>query len=359
MRRLGDIVRRALLAGRNRHSRGTALRRRLGVAFPSSRMGLVTFSFVVLVLGTAVYAAALPSLVSVSPVVADASEAADSAVEAVARPVADGAATGETADDTTGSKDDQPTDDVADADGTDGGAEGSDATAALLTDGEGIPDAAMPAAASGDASAGDGTAASEDGESGTAKADSSAEQSSQGSDSDFGNNQSSTGGKDKDSATSKDDGKKTDDNAQSQSEQWAHDYVSSKMGEITALRSELDSLNQVAANEFVTNEANRDSNVSQANSFYLKVQGAFVEFRDQVLQHCPTGYPSYAGNMISMYRCVYQASDALQQGWDDSLSSAGNTSELTAKYNDMMRSEQGYLSGYSSDVANFNASFKA
>lgn len=350
MRRLGDIVRRALLA-RRRHSRGTALRRRLGVAFPSSRMGLVTFSFVVLVLGTAVYAAALPSLVSVSPVVADASEAADSAVEAVARPVADGAATGETADDTTGSKDDQPTDDVADADGTDGGAEGSDATAALLTDGEGIPDAAMPAAASGDASAGDGTAASND-----SASDASGGQPSDSSG--FDNSQSASEDKEKDPAAG-DDSKKMDDNAQSQSEQWAHDYVSSKMGEITALRSELDSLNQVAANEFVTNEANRDSNVSQANSFYLKAQGAFVEFRDQVLQHCSTGYPSYAGNMISMYRCVYQASDALQQGWDDSLSSAGNTSELTAKYNDMMQSEQGYLSGYSSDVANFNASFKA
>lgn len=344
MRKLGSTAKKkggrtvSPLLGRSSHKASAfLLRSRLRAALPSSLVGLVTFSFVILAFGAVVYTAALPSLVAASPVVGDAQN-----TEA---PQGDSVTDGSTSADAG----DQPAE-LSEGDGDPAASSGENSADSNSAAGgtDSLGGLAVPGAVAGV----DGGGNNEGNEDPSAASDASA----------ANGNASAGDSPSVDAATNNNDGSSSDSHGSSsdstadtsENDAWLLAYASEKSGELSSLQQQLTELNQTASNDFVSNESARATNAAHAEAFYSEAGGAFSTVLNQVSAHSHTSYTAAANDLVGMYRCLWNASDVLNQAWAQSAGLAGNTERLATLYNEAMAEEQNYLDQYNSYAAVFS-----
>lgn len=340
------------------------LHQRLAAALPSSLAGLVTFSFVILGLGTAVYVAALPSLVTASPVVSqalDGSPEDPSGNSAAGNDATAGAGDKEDPSGTRGAygatADGTDSGDLVDGASYDGAATGDatlTGTLPDLTDDSSTP--ALSGASSSDAGSVDAADGTADGDS--SKDDENAEDSGSNSQQQAGSSQqTSKSGTSKTSGASKAGTNTSNANGTSSSttttnaasDKETHDYLVSKAQEVKALREELNALNSEASTTFVSDLATREASQRHAVAFKSKAMSASATMTNT--QVSSSRYDDQRGRLIGMYRCLFQCGEVLEQAWAQNLDpsyddASAHQSELGELYDSAMAAEQGYLDEY-------------
>lgn len=336
-------------------------------ALPSSLVGLVSFSFVALAFGVAVYLAALPSLVSSSPVVSQAVEAATDQQDDTSADKAspDGPPTsGE------GKSDRNPATDAQTSDGSDelqGQASGNPSAA---SDSSAADDDATEPDTSGatllSAGLNPGNLRQDSQNEGTAPSDGRLAASGDG-----GNNADPASG-DQTGNASNDVPEKSpaDDGIQesaskpapggtsqggssiggdSESHQQEHgggsgakaqSYDPAQAAKIQSLERELEGLNAEMSNTFLSDLGTRQASARHASGLMSRASSLAGEM------NTTAGTNS---NLVGMARCVFQASEVLDQAWTQNLAyddATVHSQELSALYYSAVNAENGYLQEY-------------
>lgn len=322
-------------------------------ALPSSLVGLVTFSFVTLAFGSAVYLAALPSLVEASPVVAQVADAvADKRDASQPEPVAD----------MTDSPDAEasPLDETTPGDaGSLPGGGSDDVTTDAVTTAAELPALAGASATPSLSSTAAATNATEDDEPQATDAtkDTPQEQPAKGDDQPTTDAQagatdpSKSAGQQGTSQGSASQGSKSTQPDASR-DQEAHDYLVQKASDTNALIAELASLNQEASNNWLADKDTRRDCEDRVSAFVGRTQVAFVSVTRAGYSN--TSYASQYNHVIAMYRCISEAAGILDAGWKENLAhrdASADQAELTHLYDSTMATEQKKLDEYNGHAA--------
>lgn len=322
------------------------LRRQLRAAIPSSRVSLVTASFLTLALGTVVYLSCLPSLVAASPVAAQvveavsapsqdsedkaapASEQGPAASTGTTSPDEDGATT---ADEPLESSDELVVTDVADT---------TEEPAPDVTEESGDSDSSeeQQDADANDELNDDEKPAGQNSTSSSSSSSSSSSNTSTGAKQDAGN--SGTSGQQ--SAT---------DAAQ---EEANHDYLASKLADVQALRSELDALNSEAAASYLADKGTREACASRANAYLSKAASGMGSIANSSFSSSNANYQATYSSLIGMYNRLFRCAEILNQAWSQNLGyedASAHQDELTQLHNSAMDAESQRLAEYDAYAA--------
>lgn len=287
---------RGISAGARSHARRpracistVPLRRKLRAALPSSLVGLVAFSFVVLAFGAAVYTAALPSLVAASPVVASVADSVSNAAEPTA---------------------------VSDTQAND--ASGSDTTANVspeLTAGITSPDVSSLGLSGEGASSAVGPSATESSDTSSTENASDADQAS-----DTPSN--ATSDADNGSSTTNDPNSQGDTTAeQAQNDAWLAENLPLATQGLDELHAQVEELNATMESDYLSAGAStRTACESDAARLYSTVGSERAKAVNSIAPRVYNGspYETAANGVISAYRCLWDAAGIINVAWSDS-----------------------------------------
>lgn len=300
------------------------LRRKLRAALPSSLVGLVAFSFVVLAFGTVVYTAALPSLVAASPVVANVADAVDAAAAQA-------------------SEGDARAVDAADSDA----ASGEDAESAGSVTDAASADAASPALSTANGAGASSDAGVGDNASQDAGAPADAGQTSDTpstTTTDSGNGSSTTDDPNKQSATT---------GEQSQNDAWLAEDLPQEAQRLDTLHAQVVALNSTMGSDYLGADAStRNSRERDASSLFSTMQSAYTEAVNRIAPRVDRGssYEKTANSTIGAYRCLMNAAGIISTAWSDSQSSQniGDSARLSVLLAEARTDEASALEQYDS-----------
>lgn len=325
-----------MLGQRLGRSRGLPLRSRLRAALPSSVVGLVSFSFATLAFGTTVYLTALPSLIATSPVVSQVVDAASNASDAAGKDggtdsTAEGDASSTTGD-TGGSLEDAASDIDTEDDG------GATSTAETISGVAGLNALADTSTAEADSS----DNAQDEGEKDESKG-------AKATDRETSEQSESSGTSEEKQEETQSQQEEQTEQAEAEADREAHDYLVGKLEHANELAEKLSQLNTEASQNFLADHATREASKLQADAFVITTQNAFATMVNTRTDVSQTKYGSDRGNLIAMYRCLWQAASVLQQGWTSNVGYADATaskSKLSDLYHSMAQTENDLIAEY-------------